>query len=80
MLLNDLKQDIIGKLNNSNLPIDAIYYVMREVLLEVETTYNEVLQQETKARLKEVAEVDNKEINKFFEEQQNQKIEEKEEE
>ena len=78
MLLNDLKIQIINYLNTSNLPIDAIYYVMKEVLSEVETTYNEVLQQETKARLKEVSEVDNKEINEFFEEQKNQEVEEEE--
>ena len=49
MLLADTKQNVIDILNASNLPIDAIYYVMKEVMFEVEQTYNRILQQEKEA-------------------------------
>lgn len=67
MLLNDTKQDIINILNSSNLPIDAIYYVVREVLQEVEATYNKVLAEERDARLQAAAK-DNAEVKKAIEE------------
>lgn len=46
MLLKDLKDNVINMLNTSNLPIDAIYYVMREIMMEVELTYNKLVQEE----------------------------------
>ena len=46
MVLNDLKQNIINMLNESRISIDAIYYVVREVMQEVETAYNRVLEEE----------------------------------
>ena len=67
MLLNDTKQEIINILNSSNLPIDAIYYVVREVLQEVEVTYNKVLAEERDARLQAAAK-DNAEAKKAMEE------------
>ena len=50
MLLADTKQKVIDILNASNLPIDAIYYVMKEVMIDVESTYNRVLQEEQNAK------------------------------
>ena len=50
MLLADTKQRVIDILNASNLPIDAIYYVMKEVMVDVESTYNRVLQEEENAK------------------------------
>lgn len=50
MLLADTKQKVIDILNASNLPIDAIYYVMKEVMVDVESTYNRVLQEEENAK------------------------------
>lgn len=50
MLLADTKQKVIDILNASNLPIDAIYYVMKEVMIDVESTYNRVLQEEENAK------------------------------
>ena len=46
MVLNDLKQNIINMLNESHISIDAIYYVVREVMQEVEAAYNRVLEEE----------------------------------
>ena len=50
MLLADTKQKVIDILNASNLPIDAIYYVMKEVMVDGESTYNRVLQEEENAK------------------------------
>lgn len=50
MLLADTKQKVIDILNASNLPIDAIYYVMKEVMVDVESAYNRVLQEEENAK------------------------------
>ena len=50
MLLADTKQKVIDILNASNLPIDAIYYVMKEVMVDVESTYNRDLQEEENAK------------------------------
>lgn len=50
MLLADTKQKVIDVLNTSNLPIDAIYYVMKEVMIDVEQTYNRVLREEENAK------------------------------
>ena len=50
MILNDLKNKVITMLNESNLSIDAIYYVMKEIMQEVEMTYNRMLQAEAAAK------------------------------
>lgn len=56
MVLDDLKSKIITTLNESKLSIDAVYYVMKDVMMEVNALYNQALQQERKdaeARLEE---------------------------
>ena len=83
MLLADTKQNVIDILNASGLPIDAIYYVMREVMFEIEQTYNKVLQQEKEALEKAQKDAKDKEkrpttkeeafeLNKQYEEKQEQ--------
>lgn len=62
MLLTDIRTKVIEILNNSQLPIDAIYYIMKDIMREIELVYNEALI---------------KENNKLKEEEQ-QKIEEEE--
>ena len=46
MLLADTKTKVVQILNASGLPIDAIYYVMREVMYEVENAYQKALEEE----------------------------------
>ena len=83
MVLNDLKQNIINMLNESHISIDAIYYVVREVMQEVEAAYNRVLEEEKaqaaqQPKIEEVkeeeptAESDSKEEEKADEENKNQ--------
>ncbi len=54
MLLNDLKEKISEIIMNSRLPVDAIYFVIKDIFKEVEQLYYLELQKETeKAQQKE---------------------------
>ena len=41
MLLRDLEQKIVKVINESGLPIDAIYFIMKSLMAEIEQKYNE---------------------------------------
>ena len=41
MLLRDLEQKIVKVINESGLPIDAIYFIMKSLMAEIEQRYNE---------------------------------------
>ena len=41
MLLRDLEQKIVKVINESGLPIDAIYFIMKSLMVEIEQKYNE---------------------------------------
>lgn len=41
MLLRDLEQKIVKVINESGLPIDAIYFIMKSLMTEIEQKYNE---------------------------------------
>ena len=49
MLLQDLRQEVANLINQSNLSIDAVYYVMKDILNEVAEIMNQQLQQEQMA-------------------------------
>jgi len=54
MVLNDLKEQISKALVDSQLPIDAIYFVMKDIFKDVEQLYYLELQKEIgKAQQKE---------------------------
>jgi len=46
MILNDLRVNITKVLNQSGLSIDVIYYVMKDIMNEVTSLYNQQLQLE----------------------------------
>ena len=46
MILNDFKQKIAEDINSSNLTIDAIYYVLKDIFNEVAMLYEQQLQRE----------------------------------
>lgn len=46
MKLHELKEKIVKDINESNLPIDATYYVLKEIINTVTTLYNEELLQQ----------------------------------
>ncbi len=41
MILRDLEQKIVKVINESGLPIDAIYFIMKSLMAEIEQRYNE---------------------------------------
>ena len=57
MVLEDLKEQIIKTVNESRLSIDSVYYVMKDVMMEVSSLYERALRQEKeKANAEESAE------------------------
>lgn len=49
MILNDLRKNISDLINESQLPIDAVYYVMKDVMSEIITIYNQQIEMENAA-------------------------------
>lgn len=49
MILNDLRKNISDLINESQLPIDAIYYVMKDIMSEIITIYNQQIEMENAA-------------------------------
>ena len=41
MIFRDLEQKIVKIINESGLPIDAIYFIMKSLMAEIEQRYNE---------------------------------------
>jgi len=41
----ELKEQLIKDLNEANLPIDAVYYVLKDIVEEVSSVYNQQIQQ-----------------------------------
>lgn len=41
MILRDFRIKIADIINNSQLPIDAVYYTLKDVMIEIENLYNE---------------------------------------
>ena len=47
LIIEDFKQSVFDSANQSNLPISVVYYVLKDVMNEVESEY-------TKANLREI--------------------------
>lgn len=54
MMLDDFKNDIYRLINESTLPIDAVYYVMKDILNDVANAYNRQLEMERAAAASQV--------------------------
>ena len=46
MILTDLRKNITNTINQSNLSIDMIYFVMKDIMNEIVGLYNQQLRQE----------------------------------
>lgn len=66
LLLNKTKQAVIDLLNSSELPIDAIFYVMKEVMEAVTATYNQALAQEEAQERKQQKSSEENEVMDFY--------------
>lgn len=63
-LMNDLKQNLINDINSSMLPVGIAYYIVKDVLNEVEKSYEHTLalesqhKQEQENEQKNVSEIE----------------------
>lgn len=59
MILRDLEQKIVKVINESGLPIDAIYFIMKSLMAEIEQKYNEYCRIEDAEAAQQSVELDN---------------------
>lgn len=59
MLFRDLEQKIVKIINESGLPIDAIYFIMRSLMAEIEQKYSEYCKIEDAEAAQQLVEPDN---------------------
>lgn len=57
-LINVLKENLSNVINNSQLPIGVVYYVLKDLLIEVEEVYEKSLQKESQERLAEIEKIE----------------------
>ena len=53
MLLRDLEQKIVKIINESGLPIDAIYFIMKSLMQEIDQNYNKYCKEEDLEKAKQ---------------------------
>lgn len=56
-LINVFKKNITNVINNSQLPISILYYVVKDVFRDIEQIYNETLEKELEEFQKEKEDV-----------------------
>lgn len=61
MVLRDLRKNIEDIINQSNLSIDCIYFVFKDLMNEIENIYSQEIQKEFIEQQKKNEEEDNKE-------------------
>lgn len=59
MILRDLRKNIEDIVNQSNLSIDCIYFVFKDLMNEIENIYNQEIQREFIEQQKKKEEEDN---------------------
>ena len=52
---DELKRNIVGQINNSGLPISLIYYMMKDLMCELDELNNTVIRKEREDALKEAS-------------------------
>ena len=53
MIFRDFEQKIIKDINESGMPIDAIYFIMKNIMREIEEKYIEFCRQEDIEKMSE---------------------------
>ena len=53
MIFREVEQNIIKTINESGIPIDAIYFIMKNIMHEVEERYSEFCRQEDIEKIKQ---------------------------
>lgn len=57
-LMEDLQKKLINDINNSQLPVGIIYYIAKDVFMQIETEYQRTLKEE---KIKQDIETESKE-------------------
>lgn len=54
LMLNNLKQQIVNLIGESRLPIDAVYFILKDIYIEIETLYQqEIIKEQQQKNEKE---------------------------
>jgi len=61
MILNDFREKIISDINNSGLTIDGVYFVMKDIMNEITSLYNQQIQAEAAAEKEQTLDSNNDE-------------------
>ena len=53
--LNNFKSDIVNTINDSGLPVGIVYYIMKDLFIDIENAYKQTLinEKEIKQEIKE---------------------------
>lgn len=58
--MEELRNNIIEVINKSGLPLDCIYYIVKDIYRETLDTYNEALRKVKEEKVAEVESIDDK--------------------
>lgn len=54
MILKDLKDNLINTINSSNLSIDAVYFVLKDLMNDIDRLYQQETQKELQEKIQEI--------------------------
>lgn len=54
MILKDLKDNLINTINSSNLSIDAVYFVLKDLMNDIDRLYQQETQKELQEKMQEI--------------------------
>ena len=54
MILKDLKDNLISTINSSNLSIDAVYFVLKDLMNDIDGLYQQEIQKELQEKMQEI--------------------------
>ena len=62
LMLNNLKQQIADLVNKSQLPVDAVYFLFKDLYIEIENLYRqEIIKEQQQKQIEEQKKEENKE-------------------
>lgn len=55
--LYNFKNDLVSTINNSGLPVGVVYYVVKDLFIDIQNAYEDILKNERESMLKNIEEV-----------------------
>lgn len=52
--LNNLKNDLVNTINKSNLPVGVLYYIVKDLFMDVQNAYEQALKNEREIAKKNI--------------------------